>query len=125
MAVVSIDYEEPNQNEYISVKVSSRKDDKTVKFDSGNFVKDWWDAMKYLIIDLEWEYPTSFSSSVDNFITDGDKYDSMYLVEKDEVNELQSEYDEDGIEFFVPNGTQLTWKELTEYIKTINQELNN
>ena len=123
MAFVSISYEEPNQNEYESVNVSSRKDDKTVKFDSGNFVKDWWDAMKYLIIELEWEYPTSFSSSVDHFITDGDKYDSMYLVEKNGVSELQKEYDEEGIEFFVPFGTELTWKELTEYVKTINQEL--
>jgi len=124
MAFVSINYTEPNQNEYYSVNVSSRKPKVTKKFDSGNFVKDWWDAMKYLIIELEWEYPTSFSSSVDHFMMDGDKYDSMYLVEKNGISELQSEYDEEGIEFFVPKGTELTWKELTEYVKTINQELN-
>jgi hypothetical protein len=126
MAFVSISYDEPNQNEYESVNVSSRKDDKTVKFDSGNFVKDWWDAMKYLIVELEWEYPTSFSSSVGHFITDGDNYDSMYLVDDEDSpkgSELQSEYTEDGIEFFVPKGTQLTWLELTEYVNTINKEL--
>ena len=127
MAFVSIDYDEPNQKKYRSVDVSSRKDGKTVKFDSGNFVKDWWDAMKYLIIDLDWEYPTSFSSSVNHFIMDGDNYDSMYLVDDETApkgSELQSEYTEKGIEFFVPKGTKLTWLELTEYVKTINKELN-
>jgi hypothetical protein len=57
---------------------------------------------------------------------DGDNYDSMYLVDdktSPKGSELQSEYTENGIEFFVPKGTQLTWLELTEYVKTINKQL--
>lgn len=115
MAFVSISYEEPNQDKYESVNVSQRFKDETKKFNSGNFVKDWWDAMKYLIMELQWDSPTSFSSSVNHFIMDGDEYDSMYLVNGDNGHELQSEYTEDGIEFFVHKGTTPTWKELKDY----------
>lgn len=109
--VTSINYNETDQNSYKYVKTGDKI------FDSGDFVRDWYYSMKYIIHleDSEWE-PQSHSSSVNHFIMDGDKYDSAYLAETEDGSfDLVYDYNGKGIEFFVPAGEKWTWKELRKY----------
>lgn len=94
-------------------------------FDSGNFVKDWFQAkMKYAKEFSDKEH-LSGSSTCDHFIMDGAKYDSAYLhiadgngtlkyVDHSDPNYIftQREIYEEGWEMFVEPGTQPTWEEL-------------
>ena len=98
--------------DYKSVGMSYSVDGKRQKkkFDLGNFVKDWYDAIKW-IIQSEIEEPLCNSSSVDHFIMDGAPYDSAYLIATEKDAYLTYEYYE-TLEFFVPKGTKPTWKEL-------------
>ena len=120
MAVYGINYVEGNKDlEYKSVRIHYGKDEEKI-FDSGNFIKDWFDLMKFIITELQ-DSESHFvgSSDVDHFFMDGadELYDSAYLVfnvqEKKHilyygrVREVQ-----EGIEFHVPKGTQPTWEEL-------------
>lgn len=132
MAVYGINYDDGNKKNlgYESVRVSYGENQKKI-FNSGNFVKDWFDLMKFIINELsETEFHFSASSSVDHFIMDGAPYDSAYLhmvnekpvlkyVDKTKENYLYEQQDvyEDGTEFFVPEGTQPTWEELKEMCK--------
>lgn len=93
-------------------------------FNSGDFIKDWYDAHKYYIENLaETEYLTS-SSTCDHFFMDGAKCDPAYL-HLDGTPKLkyidysddmwvvnQQEVYESGLEFFVTEGTKPTWAEL-------------
>jgi hypothetical protein len=120
--VTSINYNEPNTDEYHSVKTGD-----TV-FDSGDFIKDWFHSRKHIteISQTNWE-PQSNSSSVDHFMMDGAKFDSAYLKEvEDEIWDLVYidrtdpnwwVEDEPGIEFFVPEGEEWTWQQLKDYCK--------
>lgn len=124
MAVISINYNEANKKlNYQSVEVSLDNDSKF--FDSGDFVKDWFDAMKFLI--TEEIENVSFSSSVDHFIMDDAPYDSAYLhdenkewtlkyPDKSDKNWIFSNIDK-GIEFFAPKNTKPTWIELKNQYK--------
>ena len=94
-------------------------------FDSGNFVKDWFQSkMKYAKEFSDKEH-LSGSSTCDHFIMDGAKYDSAYLHIVDGNGTLkyldhsdpdyiftQREIYEEGWEMFVESGTQPTWEEL-------------
>jgi len=93
--------------------------DKEFLFESGNFVKDWFNAKKKFLEVHEEEMHLSASSSVDHFIMDGAPYDSAYLVFKDggDVGELTYEYDDKGWEMFVDKGTTPTWEELKKLCK--------
>lgn len=116
MSVTSINYDEPNQDLYVSVDISLMRDKQKKTFNSGDFVKDWYDCTKYIITELsELNEPLMNSSSVDHFIMDGDKYESSYLL-FDENGEpyLSKEYQNKGIELFVKSGTNPTWNELRE-----------
>lgn len=122
MAVIGINYEEPNHSTYKSVRISYSNNSKEKVFDSGNFVKDWFDCNKFITTKLlDKEYGFSNSSSVDHFIMDGAPYQSAYLNTKDGGTtwELYYEYDhqDPGYEFFVAEGTKPTWKELKEICK--------
>lgn len=110
--VISIKYNEPNVNEYKGVQIGDKD------FNSGDFVKDWYDMRKYLIhlTDDEWE-PIMCSSSVDHFFMDGAEFDSAYLKEINDVWDLSYEHDDSCVEFFVPKGEKWTWKELRKYCK--------
>lgn len=82
MAVISISYSEGNKKNlnYKSVKISYNILKKNKKFSSGNFVKDWYNLMKFIIENDLWNKEIiSHSSSVDHFIMDGAPYDSAYL----------------------------------------------
>lgn len=110
MAVRGINYDEGNPNDYESVYIHYGDREEKV-FASGNFVKDWYDALKwYLHADLK-EHALCNSSSVDHFIMDGADFDSAYLVGKDGKGFLEYEYSESP-ELFVVKGTEPTWEEL-------------
>jgi hypothetical protein len=126
MAVIGINYDEgADALNYKSVYIHSSN--LKVNFDSGNFIKDWYDAIKKYLTELSEEEFLSHSSSVNHFIMDGAKFDSAYLhmvdgkailkyFDKTDPNwwKTQSDVDENGIEFFVPENTQPTWEELKE-----------
>ena len=84
MAVVFINYDEPNTETYKLVGISMNdkgKDGRTeIEFKSGNFVKDWYDCTKHIIENVVDTEPVLHSSSVDHFIMDGAKFDSLWLV---------------------------------------------
>jgi len=117
MSVTSINYEEGSKEKdlgYKSVNVYYG-DGENKDFDSGDFVKDWYDAMKFLLFDLHGEFHKSNSSSVDHFQMDGAEFDSMYLGYDDVegIGVLSTQYG-DGMELFVKKGTTPTWNELRE-----------
>jgi len=130
MAVYGIDYDEEGSDldlNYKSVDISYNNLKKKKVFNSGNFVKDWYDLVKFIIMELsKTESHFVGSSSTDHFFMDGaDKlYDEAYLVdgivngEKKSVLKYDGNNDEeDGIKFYVPIGTQPTWAELKEMCK--------
>jgi len=126
MSIISITYDEPNTDTYQSVKASlSFKDDKR-EFTSGNFIKDWYNAIKFLIHESEDGEPWSQSSSVDHFIMDGAQFKSAYLCKDNLIGGWHLVYDYDevsygsGIEFFVEKNTRPTWDEFKNEMEKIN-----
>lgn len=121
---INIDYDEPKIKTYRGVHLSI--DEITYKFNSGNFVKDWFRMTKFIAFsDLT---GASMSSSFDHFFMDGAKFISAFLVKiSDDKYDLK--YDasfteqKDLLEFFVPKGKHLNWEELKEYceIKVVKQ----
>ena len=130
MAFIRINYDDGNRENlsYESVEIHYGNDLKKC-FASKNFIKDWWDMRKFMILELSDEIYFTKSSSVDHFIMDGAPYDSAFLhivdgksvlkyIDYAEDNYLYSQQDiYEGIEFFVPQGTQPTWEELKEICK--------
>lgn len=116
---------------YESVELSSSIGEEKFIFDSGNLVKDWFDAIKKYHTEIQEKEPyLSMSSSVDHFQWDGGKFDSAYLHFDDDVPVLkyldrsdpnwvitQDYIFDKGLEFFVTEGTQPTWEELKEMSK--------
>jgi len=121
MAVKRIRYEEGTDTGYECVELCYGENE-VKKFDSGDFVKDWYDCMKHIILgDLN--EPIMNSSSVDHFIMDGAPYDSAYLIPDDENTQLFYEYSDKRLEFFVPRGTKPTWSELKEMCGDVKEKL--
>ncbi len=134
MAVIGINYDGGNRydenDELVEAPVNYESvylhyDGGEKIFNSGNFVKDWYDAKKFYLNELsETEY-LSGSSTCDHFIMDGAKFDSAYLHVIDEVPVLKYldredpkwylSKDADGWEFFVEEGTKPTWEELRAF----------
>lgn len=120
MAVISIKYDEGNKKNlgYESVIIHYGNDEKEI-FNTGNFVKDWYDMRKFMIQNLlDSELAFSHSSTVNHFIMEGAPYDSAYLKTNDDgIPYFSYVYDDESIEFFVPKGTQPTFNELKEICK--------
>lgn len=130
MSFVTINYDEGNKETlgYESVEVHYGKDQKKI-FNTGNFIKDWYDYQEFKIkFLLETEPFFTESSSVNHFIMDGAPYDCAYLhVPENELKYIdrsdpmwyitQRDVEENGIEFFVSENTKPTWKELKEMCK--------
>jgi hypothetical protein len=143
MAFISMKYDGGNTYDEISGEVISNnfvyesvtlsaKEEKFI-FNSGNFVKDWFDAKKKYMNELQDTEPYLTASSDINHIQSdsGDKFDSGYLhIINDKpvllyVDTEAPNYDwmkeswkyEKGWEFFVPSGTKPTWEELKEMCK--------
>lgn len=120
MAVYSINYDEGKGNDlgYKSLEISYANLTKKKLFDTGNFIKDWYGLIKFMVLELSAsELFFSGSSSIDHFFTDGGNklYDVAYLY-SDEISELKyniNYMDEDKyLKFYVPKGTTPTWGEL-------------
>jgi hypothetical protein len=116
MAVVSIEYNDGNKKDlgYRSVDISYNGSKNKKSFNSGDFVKDWYDCTKLVVTKIHGKEYISNSSSVDHFIMDGAKFDSAYLKSVKSKAELvyDDNADGQGIEFFVVEGTKPTWEEL-------------
>jgi hypothetical protein len=133
-AFITINYNEGNKKDlgYESVELhySHNKNEKKLFFNTGNFIKDWYDMNKFINMELLGNVSfISYSSSVNHFIMDGAPYDSAYLHIIDEKPILKylnhsdpnwwmnTEDMENSVEFFVPENTQPTWEELKEMCK--------
>jgi len=123
MAVIGINYKEPNPETYESVRISYGGLEKEKIFNSGNFIRDWYNLNKWIANEiageLAEEYHFSNSSSVDHFIHDGANVVSRYLKMKGGKPILEKDYDfmDEGTEFFIPEGEDWTWEQLKEYCK--------
>jgi hypothetical protein len=122
MAVISINYNEGGSNlGYKSVDLSCGDSLFDKVFNSGDFVRDWYNVWKWINTN-EINEPIMYSSSVDHFIGDsGDKWDSGYLhfvndkpvlkYPNREVDNWFLNPDFDGLEVFVNRGERPTWEE--------------
>lgn len=100
---------------YQFVEVCYGKDLEEKKvFNSGDFVKDWYDRVKFIITELGDSEHHTCSCSVDHFIMDGAPYDSAWLKMANRTAKLRYYYGAGLIEFFVPAGTRPTWAQLRE-----------
>ncbi len=122
MAFISINYDDGNTDNlgYQSVEITYDKETCNRKFDTGDFVKDWFHALKWLITKCENENIVH-STSVNHFIMDGAPYTSVYLMSDKKGNNYfyygRVREVQEGIEFFVPKGSQPTWDELKNICK--------
>lgn len=140
MAVIGINYDGGNEYDdddnvisnnmvYNSVYLYTSK--KEYVFNSGDFVKDWFNAKKKYMELMKEEPFLSQSSSCNHFQGDGGAFDSAYLhaidgkpvlkyVNRD--SELwfieQRDIYENGWEFFVKENEQPTWEELKKYCES-------
>lgn len=119
MAVYGINYNEGGKPdlEYESVYFyPSKADTEKILFNSGDFVKDWYDLTKYVIQNVGEYEPVAGSSTVDHFFMDGadELYDDVYLHDDGNGYDLHYTYIPDRVRFFVLKGTKPTWKELKE-----------
>ena len=95
------------------------------KFKSGDFVKDWYNALTYYFLrSKHGEQEVRCSSTVDNFFVDGASllFDRAWLIYDQEykltlVYTEEVDTDEFHIALYVPKGTKPTWEELTTYVK--------
>lgn len=138
MSVIGINYSGGNtyddndnliESEPVYESVYLHTQDGEVLFNSGLFVKDWFDAKKKYIQELSEKEHLSGSSTCDHFIMDGAKFDSAYLhmvdgvpvlkyVDRSDPNWYRTQEDIfNGWEMFVPEGTTPTWEELKEMCK--------
>jgi hypothetical protein len=126
MAVISVTYDEGSNKDNLM-----NNNEKI--FNSGDFVRDWYQLWKF-IHTAEINEPIMYSSSVDHFIMDGAPFDSGYLhfVEDKPVLKYPSREGEhwflnsdfDGLEVFVPEGTKPTWEEYVELYSGNSTEIN-
>lgn len=104
-----------DNGKYKGVYLSDPNDVKT-NFNTGDFIKDWFNLNKHInTLAVDGYLPHCTCSSQINHLGEyGFDYDSKYL------NEVGGEYvlsdDYNGIEFFV-NEDIKTWEELKEYCK--------
>jgi hypothetical protein len=150
MAVLGINYDgggyvydengEPTDEivpiEYQSVYLSASNE--KFEFNSGNFIVDWYNAIKKFYNELD-EPHLSHSSTVDHFIMDGAPYSSAYghwdggdifvlkYMDKNWGDTVEGmvkarEIYEGGVELFVEDGTTPTFEELKEYVKKYKYE---
>lgn len=105
--------------EYHKVYLHTISDDEYI-FDTGDFIKDWYNAKKKFLEFYEREGSLKYSSTVDHFIEEGAPYEKVYLipeVEYDYKGKLDYDYKENGLLMFVNKGDKLTWEELKKYCK--------
>ena len=115
---------------YLSVGIFTGKDhnksiDKSYleTFKSGDFVKDWYDAIVYITKNMS-DYHILYSTGIDEYVKEANLYSSAYLKKVDDVwtliyspkpNDLLECY-----EFFILKDTTPTWVEFKEYCNNNN-----
>ncbi len=112
--MIAINYEEFKLETYNSVSLLF--DDKEKKFNSGNFLRDWFDLDQFIQKE-KIEEPISFSSTVGDFIIDGAEIDTALKCKVDGKTVLK--YDTEDYNWFVPKGTKPTWD---EFVKKVFQK---
>ena len=119
MSVTHINYIDQGRGNppiYQSVDISY-SDHKKKFFKSGDFVKDWYDHVRFIIMELSQsgEYFMN-SSTVDHFIMDGAPYISAYMIFDNNKCELKygNQYFDKGIELFVHKGTRPSWRTIKD-----------
>jgi hypothetical protein len=126
MAVISIDYNEGGKEGNWGYKGVVLNSGATLRkkevFNSGDFVKDWFSCIKFIIInDIKGDNGfISHSSSVNHWISDTKTYDSAYLQVKKGKTMLLYGFNKetrDLPEVFVKAGTKPTWEELKAICK--------
>ena len=114
MSFTTINYSEGTKNlDYRSVELYYGENlEEKIFFNSGNFVKDWYDRVKFVIMQISDEEFHTCSSTIDHFIMDGAPYDRAWLKG---IELLYSGQDiHHAIQLFVPEGTKPTWEELRD-----------
>jgi hypothetical protein len=145
MAVIGINYDgggfvydennEPTELmypiEYKLVYLSTQSE--KFEFNSGNFIVDWYHAIKKFYNEVD-DIHLSHSSTVNHFIMDGAPYSSAYLFWENDLPilkylkegwadsiesmlEAKQIYDNGGIEMFVEDGIKPTFEELKNYVE--------
>jgi len=127
MAFINIHYTGRKKTlRYKDVTLKRSFSDEKVVFSSGDFVKDWYDMKKLFINEWYEKEPILMGSSdCDHFIMDGAPYRSAYLMIPETGDPYLSYNPDDyrgGIEFFVPDGQQWTWKELRAHCGDAKKE---
>jgi hypothetical protein len=118
--IISINYDDVDAKSYVAVQVRPRIGEEQV-FNTGDFVKDWFHANKWIVNNwTDEEIHLRHSSSVDHFIMDGggNLYDSRYLSFDEDYEPILIEYTENMgscIEVFIPKNSNFTWGQLKEY----------
>jgi len=124
MAVISINYDGETQKSYKNTEIEYGEKLENIKlFKSEDFVKDWYnkhDLNEFIIKELlETEYHISYSSSVDQFLLCGNKYESVHLVniqgnEWELIRIKNLKPMQTGLEFFIETDSDITWKKMQE-----------
>lgn len=113
MAVIGIFYQKCEKIKYDHVFLHTINGE--IKFDSGNFLKDWYSGIKmFLYGDLKYDKDLYYSSTVDFFINDCADFDKVYLLLKDDTGILIPIPQHECVRMFVPKGQSLSWTELKE-----------
>jgi hypothetical protein len=123
MAVIRVDCNY-DPMEYRGVTIRYRNLLSLETFNTGNFIIDWYEAIKFFNGDLAVaEEFLSYSSSVDEYVSESKEYMSAYLhvidgefVLKYLDRSLPNWWEDEsgvaeGIELFVPMDKELTWYE--------------
>lgn len=127
MAVIGIEYcegNEPGDLGYTHVYLHLRDSEEMI-FNSGNFIKDWYQTIREFLYNHPDEFSLVHSSSVDHFIMDGAPCDEAWVVfDKEGVASLVFEYPEtdNRISVFVNENEKPTFEEYKKYCKEYSNE---
>lgn len=116
MGMIAVNYDEFEKNQnYQGVEIYL--DEERKLFNTGDFVKDWYDCINYINNHLSNDRFV-FSSSVTDFLDDGAPYKMAYLrsYDKGKTFNLKYRWNErnQGQIFFVPENEKPTWDEFIE-----------
>jgi len=128
-----INYQPGDVDSYESVQVLYDFKKKVKTFDSGDFVRDWYYAIKFKLSLDKLDFDFEVSDTINNFIVDGAPFDIVWLrryhAYKVTVPYLtdysgNSEWPKNSM-FFVEKGTTPSWEELREMCDDKKEEGND
>lgn len=93
---------------------SNKQYDKEIikTYDSGNFVKDWYNALEYAIKHMK-KYNIVFSKGIDDYVHLSNKYKKVYLKKYNNHWTLFNNIN-DGYVFYVLKDSNLSWEDLKQ-----------